>query len=173
MNYSIKAKSDILLFDYLKIEGITDGTVIKTILLENKFRLANPYQDSNNYMQFVDEEGYLTFNNPDMQITGYSAVRSGCIDHENGSVGNSLKFNNIFLCNFSQTKEDIIATLIELEKKTKELEIQKKELNDKLGYLLIVNTNILLEKDYAEFNKNQVTEKLLNKPTTAIATIKN
>ena len=164
MRNSMNAKV-ILFSDYLKQETMTSSTsenrnIIRRILLNNKFRLVDPHDDGNNYYQFLDDEGYLTFNNPDMAINSAN-LSMGCI--RGTRSGNSIRYNNLLLCVTEEKKEEIVSDLIKIESQFKELETEKKELMEKLEYLLIVNSEILIQKDYDNYKKESVTNKLLER----------
>ncbi|MGK2863310.1 MAG: hypothetical protein ACSLE0_15365 [Chitinophagaceae bacterium] len=140
--------------------GLGNLKKIKELLLSQRFILADPYDDGNNYQHFEDELGILKFNNPNMELsTGHVTAAITTPDGE----GNTLRFSNLLILTGELLKEDILKQLVKIEQNFKDLDAEKKELNEKLGYLLFINSDVLNEESYLTFKRDQVEQTLLLK----------
>jgi hypothetical protein len=159
----------ILFSKYIAENKISSRKDILKVLMNNSFVLRNPYDDGNNYARFLDKEGYLQFNNPNMEISA-KVLSSGVVTPD-GYVGNTLRYENLLLVEKTMNKTNILDRIIKIEEEEKQLAKEKEELDAKLSYLISINSDVLDFKDFEAHKKEVITSKLLMKKT-GIASVK-
>lgn len=163
--------SEMVFNDYITIKGIrSNPSQIREMLLNNTFTLRNSSAGGNNYAQFVDTNGYLSFNNPDM-IISRSYLERGIVIPDIGATGNQLRYDNLVLIKNEIKKEDLVKALVDIDENFKTLEADKIEFKNQLDYLINTNSTLLNLEEYKAYKKQKITDKLLTKETT-IAVVK-
>lgn len=154
---------------YIINNKISSALEVKDLLLNNSFKLIDIYDGGNNYHKFVDSNGILKFNNPKLSVDLQNFTLSfGVITPE--STGNNLRLNNIFLFENDITKSSIISEIEQINRDVLNSLERKRKLDDYMRYLVIINSEKLIEEDYKDFTKKELEESLKK---TSIAKLKN
>jgi hypothetical protein len=111
-----------------------------------KFKIINN-SNGHNYSAFLDEDGYLRFNNMENITFNGSSISNGCI--KGLTIGNNMYLSDIYPV-ISVSKIELLTELENLDADIKEI-LEKKDKN--IAMLLYMTENDLKELEETQFNE--------------------
>jgi hypothetical protein len=136
-----------------KSKYIDISDLFNSIIKTSKFKIVGNC-NGHNYDEFLDDEGFLTFNNINIVFDGENVVR-GCINEE-GRAGNTISIKDLYPI-LVVNKLQILKEIEAINKNIDILEQNRLKITLKLEYLIKNNKKELTDEEYEKYAIEQIT----------------